>query len=122
MSNIARVLEGLINRTHEGKLQWQTTADPDRFLAAVDMIAVIISRLSTGLSLGDERYRLEILNDEGTTVEILETADTFEMIPSERLPTAEQARTLTRLFTLARRSALDTDATLEKLANSLDNF
>jgi hypothetical protein len=122
MSNIARVLEGLINRTHEGKLQWQTTADPDRFLAAVDMIAVVISRLSTGLLLADERYRLEILNDEGTTVEVLETDDAFEMVPSERLPTAEQAQKLIRLFTLARRSDLDTEATLEKLANSLDNF
>ena len=122
MGNFARVLEGLINRTHEGKLNWHTTADPDRFMTAVDMIVVVVSRLSRGISLGNERHRLEIVNDEGITVEVLETNDTLGLFPSERLPTAEQAEKLSQLFTLARRSALDTDATLEKLANSLDNF
>ena len=72
--------------------------------------------------VGDERYQLEILNDQGTTVEVLETKDPLALEFRELGVTEELDKQLSQLFTLARRSALDADATLEKLANSLDNF
>ena len=122
MSKIAEVLDRLIRRTSDGKLSWQTSVDPDRFLVVVDTIGVTIKRSGGGPMASDERYQLEILNGQGTTVEVLETENIFHAVPGERRANDEQGQKLSRLFTLARRSALDSDATLEKLANSLDNF
>ena len=122
MSKIAEVLERLIRRTSDGKLSWQTSVDPDRFLAVVDTIGVTIKRLGRVSTVGDERYQLEILNEQGKTIEELETTGPISLGNLDMSVTPEQDKQLGRLFTLARRSALDTDATLEKLANSLDNF
>ena len=122
MSKIADVLQSLIRRTSDGKLGWQTSVDPDRFLVVIDTIGVTIRRTGRASVVGDERYQLEILNDQGTTVEVLETKDPLALEVRELGVTEELDKQLSQLFTLARRSALDADATLEKLANSLDNF
>ena len=104
MIELGPILEGLIQRTTEGKLKWSRTVPHDRFVTSVDAIAIVIQ-----VDLGG-RYSLEILNEAGETAESLEYLDT----------TDEQNRQLARLFVLARRSALNTEATLQKLAKALN--
>ena len=119
MGKIDDILVGLTERTDEGRLKWRTSADPDRFVAAVGDIAVVVSLVEQQGLGRDERFRLEILNDQGVTVEAIETIDSFGLIPAHRRATDEQAHHLDRLFTLARRSALDVDSTLDELVNNL---
>ena len=54
--------------------------------------------------------RLEILNEEGVVIEALDYISSTE----------DQDRQLQRLYVLARRSALDIQSTLEKLARALE--
>lgn len=118
MSKMTTILERLINRTQEGKLPWEITANSDTFVASVDTTAVIIRMVDGFL----ERHRLEVLNDKGNTAVVLETDDTFGKIPREILATPEQSQDLRRLFVLARQSALDSNSTLEKLASDLERI
>ena len=122
MTNMARVLKGLLQRTEEGKLSWRASVSGNEFAAAIDTIAVVVKSVKTGGLLGTDRYKLEVLNEQGVTVEALESQDEYGFVPSDRVATSEQHGEMSRLFTLARRSGLDTDATLEKLANRLENF
>lgn len=120
MGKIDEILVGLTERTAEGRLNWRTSANPNGFVSAVGDIGVIVS-LVDKLGLGqDERFRLEILNDQGVTVETIETVDSFGFGPEHNRATNEQAQCLSRLFALARRSALDADATLDELARNLE--
>lgn len=121
MDSMGRILKGLLRQTEEGKLQWRTSADGKGFVAAVDAIAVSISSVGLTLLGNSERLRLEVVNEKGITVEALEFADISAFVPQEQRATNEQVGDLKRLFTLARRSALDTNSTLQKLAESLEN-
>lgn len=104
MIELGPILEGLIQRTTEGKLKWSRTVPHDRFVTSVDAIAIVIQ-----VNLGDH-YSLEILNEAGETVESLNYRDT----------TGEQERQLARLYVLARRSALNSEETLQKLVKALN--
>ena len=59
-------------------------------------------------------YRLTIFDENGKEVEFVET------VTENRVDT-RQAQQLADLFILARRSALNTQATLEKLAKALES-
>ena len=118
MDRMTTILDGLINRTEEDKLQWRTSADTNAYVALVDDISVVVRSLD---SLLNDRYRIEIQNDKGITVEVLQTTDEFTIVSSDTYADTTQADKLGCLFRLARRSALDTDATLDRLANSLVN-
>ncbi len=125
MSRMSDILKGLINRTEEEKLTWRTSADTNAFVTSVDTISVVVrsSVIRSSLnSLFSEIHRLEIQNDKGITVEVLETPAHAQIIGRGSDATAEEAEELSRLFKLARRSALDTDSTLDKLATNLANF
>ena len=122
MSRMDDILTSLVTRTDEGKLKWKPSVDSETFLTSVDTIGIVVMQIGRNFPLKDERHRLEILNDEGMTVEVLETGDDFGLVPTESLATGEQARNLDRLFTLARCSALESDATLEKLARNLERL
>ena len=104
MIEVGRILSGLIQRTTEGKLKWNRVVLNDRFAASVDAISIVIWEVA------DPSYTLEILNESGETVETL----------NYRNLTEAQDQQLARLYLLARRSALDTDSTLEKLAKGLE--
>lgn len=104
MTDLGKILEGLVQRTSEGKLEWSRGPRNDRFVTSIDAITVTLTEV---LHLA---YRLEIANEAGETVESLNSMD----VPDER------CRQLEQLFVLARRSALNTDATLEKLAKALN--
>ena len=114
MNRMSDILDGLINRTEEEKLTWKISIDKNAFITSVDTIGVIVRSLGSGWS---ERYRLEIQNDKGLTVQVLQTPDLIKGSKNDATP--EQAQLLSRLFALARGSALNADLTLEKLAESL---
>ena len=104
MIELGEIVEGLVRRTTEGKLKWSRTVENDRFITSVDTISVVIEEIQ------HPDYRLDILDESGQTVESLGFLDT----------TTEQEEQLAHLYALARRSALDIDSALEKLAKALE--
>ena len=118
MNRISEILDGLINRTEEGKLTWSATVNRNTFITAVGTIGIVVKLLDDFLEI----YRIEIQNDEGITIHILQTPHLSKGAKTENEATPEQARKLSRLFTLARNSALNADLTLEQLAKSLANI
>ena len=115
MDRISEILEGLIKRTEEGKLTWRTSVNPDTFITAVDTIGIVVKLQDDFL----ETYRIEIQNDEGLTVQVLQTPDSLRRVKAENEVNPEQAQELSRIFALARSSALNSDLTLKKLAENL---
>ena len=116
MDRMSEILEGLNKRTEEGKLTWRTGVGLDSFITSVDDIVIFIREEFDG------RHRLSIVNDAGATARELQTPISLEDEQWEDDATPEQARELSRLFALARNSALKTDSTLEQLAKSLANY
>lgn len=107
MIELGQILTRVLERTTEGKLKWSRTVRSDRFVASIDAISMVIMEIPGRIS---NHHQLDILSEEGETIDSLSHQDT----------TAGQDTQLERLFQLARRSALDVDATLEKLAKALD--
>ena len=105
MIELGQVVSGLVQRTAEGKVKWNRTVQDYRFVASIDAISVTITE-----EVPTSRYRLDILNESGETVESLGYHET----------TGEQDEELARLYVLARRSAYDIDSILEKLAKGLE--
>ena len=65
-NTIKTILEGLIQRTTDDRLQWSATVKDDRFIASIQAISVAIEEQYPGA------YRLEILDEGGRLVEILD--------------------------------------------------
>ncbi len=107
MSQMERVLEGLFRRTSEGRLKWAPTVEEDQFITAVDAIAVAIQETKWPRPKG---CRLEIIDEDGRLVEVFDHGNA----------SADQYKALERLYAEARRSALSSQATLEKLAKALE--
>ena len=113
MIDLGQILTAVVERTSTGKLQWSRTVNNDRFVTSVDAISIVIVETDIHNEEGEfmrEVYRLDITNESGDTIESLRYGDT----------TLEQDQQLARLYVLARRSALDVDSTLEKLAKALE--
>lgn len=108
MIELSQILTGLVQRTDEGKLRWNRTAENDRYVTSVDAISIVIQE--TEGYRGSLNYRLEILDESGETVDSLSFRDTNQVQDWE----------LERLYVLARRSAHNIDLTLEKLAKALE--
>ena len=123
MSELDKILDGLIRQTTDGKLKWSRSVERDEFLTAVDEVSVLVRGWRSRAiqpTIVPDLYGLRILDDEGSTVVDLVTGDGSASVSSDRRATDEQARQLGRLFNLARHSALNTQATLEKLALALE--
>ena len=103
MIEIGQILTGLVQRTKESRLKWRRGAQNNQFVTSVDAISIVIMDMGS-------TYRLDILDESGDIVESLLYQDTTE----------EQDEQLERLYVLARRSALNIDSTLEKLAKALE--
>ena len=79
---------------------------------------IVSSRSNLGFG---SLYKVEIQNEEGVALEIMETPDdVIGFVGQEGVANQEQSRLIERLFQLARQSALKVDSTLEELANHLD--
>ena len=107
MIELEQVLTGLVQRTEEGKLNWNRSAQNGQFVTSVDAISIEIVEIH---DWGKTWYRLDIFDESGEIVDSL----------GHREMTAEQDQLLVRLYALARRSANDVDATLEKLVRALE--
>ena len=107
MIDLGTILNGLIQRTDEGRLKWTRSVESDRFVTSVEAISIVIKEVE---GYRRDTHQLEIVDESGETVDVLGYENT----------TSEQDQQLARLFVLARRSALDIDSTLEKLAKALD--
>ena len=107
MIELDQILTGLVLRTAEGKVKWTRTVQDNRLATSVGAISVVIMQDSDPPIV---RYTLDILDESGEIVESLTYQET----------TTEQDDELARLYVLARRSALNVDATLERLAKALD--
>ena len=108
MIDLGQILDGLIQRTTEGKLKWRRSVRDDQFVVSVDAISIVIQELPP--RGGDPNYRLEILDENGRTVEVLHYDNS----------NSEQDKQMASLFVLARRSALNIDSVLQKLAEALE--
>lgn len=112
MNELDRILDGLIQRTSDGTLRWSRGPDGDQFATSVDTISVAIGK-SNRLQRGRPDFpRLEIYNERGDLAEVMQ----FDGLSSDE---PKQIQKLNQLHELARRSALNTQATLEKLAKAL---
>ena len=106
MIDLGQILVGLLLRTSEGKLKWSPMATNNRFVTSIDAISIVI----TEVEVRGVNHRLDILDESGEPIESLVYKDT----------TPDQDEQLARLYVLARRSALDIESTLEKLAKALE--
>ena len=108
MIELASILEGLIQRTTEGKLKWTRSALENQFITSIDTISIVV--LEEEDRWGSPRYRLNIFGEKEEMVDSLGFPDYSETQDLE----------LKRLYILARRSTNNAEATLEKLAKALD--
>ena len=115
MNELDKILEGLATRTNDGKLKWSPSATSDEFVTSINAISIAIQELRTLGSIlsSKNEYRLTIFDESGKAVEFLETVNKNRV-------EINQAQQLADLYVLARRSALNTQATLEKLAKALE--
>ena len=118
MNDLDRILDGLIQRTAEGKLKWSPSIRLDSFITSVGAISVVLRQLHWSTS---ESYRLEIQEPtEGVTIAVLESQNASDKAPPSRRITKEQAQQLQHLYDLVSGSVLDVDGTLTKLADALE--
>ena len=119
MNEMGKILDGLTQRTDAGKLKWRRTVRDTDFVAAIDTIAVVVRQLHKGTLDIPARYQIEIYNEAGATAEVLETPTKSGRPVGDTTLTPEQSRQVEHLYVLARRSGLNTQATLDKLVKAL---
>ena len=120
MNELDKILAGLVRRTVAGEQQWKRSVSDHEFVTAVDAIAVAVRRSVHNDLDSYPKYQLEIFDENGDIVEVVGAHGGITMAPPGALQGEESARQLENLYALARRSALNTQATLEKLANALE--
>lgn len=122
MTSMDQIIDRLIQRTEDGTLEWESSNNGDALAVSVDTFSVKLKWLEPDGFPVWERYRLTILNDDGSTVRVLETDDEFGFVSRGRVATPEQAKQMELLFAVARRSVLNVQATLDQLAKALEAF
>lgn len=120
MSDMDKILEGLLRQTSDRKLRWNRSVTGNEFITAINEISVVVRDLNERRIFGSGHNQLAVLDDEDNTVAVLETGVKHSYVAPDRCATPEQAAQLAQLYELARRSALNTEATLEKLAKALE--
>lgn len=127
MNDFDKILDGLLRRTSDQQLQWSRSVSIGEFVTSVDVIAVVVRELGGGNTpesyyagtFAPPGHQLEIFDAEDNPVAVLQTSGKLSYVAPDRSATPEQATQLAQLYELARRSALNTDATLAKLAKAL---
>ncbi len=120
MANIAEIAKLVLERTKEGRLAWEGTADENSYLATLGNQSVRISR---GSLAGDEYHFFSVLNKDGREIETLSTTpdDAYSNWILEHVyATPIDKNTLPIIFQLARRRALEVDKELDELAKVLN--
>ena len=120
MNELDQILEGLARRTADGRLQWTLSAEDDEFVASIGTVSIIVRQQGFDPLLPGRRIRqVEILNEKGRPVEIIQASSSFDFEAFNALDNRERVRLLDELYVAARRSALDADATIKQLRESL---
>lgn len=104
MAGMTDVIDKLAERTAEGRVPWKTAFGESSFFARLGNLLVLISARS------DNSIRLSVSNEKGTEVDSVEGPNL----------NAQASARLNYLYNSARRTALDTDQTLEELLELLD--
>ena len=104
MAEITDVLSKLLERTQEGKVQWQPTSNELTFVAVVGNLSVMILSDAYGVNL-------RILDKSGNDIETIHSGDQTTTRPD----TAQ----LTQLYVEARRTALNVGSQLDELLKEL---
>ena len=106
-----QILEKLLERTEEGKLEWETTVNRDTFLAALKDTAVSLTQFN------DNYYLFGFRNEMGEVIDKFIVAKLEPPAPDVNVEELEKAR---RIFTLAHQQSLKdkqiADRILEQLA------
>lgn len=118
MDKMTGILNKLTARSRDGKIIWRDTVGKQKFLAMLGETGVAIDfNSATGV------YELQILDKRGRLIESVSAGYGAFAELRLSLPGAEKrvdASALRDLHEVARRSALNIDATLDELASHLD--
>ena len=113
MNELDQIVEELVQRTADDRLQWTLSAEDDEFVASIGTISIIVRQQGFDPLRGGRIHQVEILNDRGRSVEVIQASSSLDPDNLERV------RLLDGLYAAARRSALDVDATIKQLRESL---
>jgi len=108
------VLDKLLEKTKKGKLEWETTANRNTFLAVLQDSAISINHgYQSANDVFDEchLYTFDFRNENGDVVESIAVSDSTEN--SEKYEKAGQ------IFELARSQSLNIDKTLDYILEQL---
>ena len=104
MAGMTDVIDKLTERTTEGRVPWKTAFGESSFSARLGNLLVLIA------ARGDNSIKLSVSNEKGTEVDSVESPNLNPQVSAR----------LNYLYNSARRTALDTDHTLEELLELLD--
>jgi hypothetical protein len=104
-----QLIDELLSKTDQGRLQWQETAEPGSFQVSFPNYSVIISQESNPPLPQNWRYRLRILNAEGRGVDWFSDYD---------LGDDYKAR-MADLYERARRQALGAEKAIDEILDVL---
>ena len=115
-TRLKSLIERLIVVTRDGRLEWKPTSDEDSFRVTFHAGNISIKK-TEGFDPEDmESYlnrSLSVFNEKGRLIE--------EYIPSFDGMTINEIKEFDELFTLARRSAFNTDDVLDALMGEIDS-
>jgi hypothetical protein len=101
------ILKRLLELSEEDKLNWKTTAGPEKYLLALNDSSITIDFIDY---IGDLCITFQFKNEKGETVEAVDVNKSEKEI-------FHKARTL---HDLARRKALNSDKTIDRILEQLN--
>ena len=122
MADLDNIIRALTQRTRDERMKWRSSAESGVFVASIGANSVVVRRTNSNSEIIEDQYRVDFLNKDGETVEVVETEHPFDWDRStsvEDQVTDYQNENVRALYAAARRSALNTDATLNELAADL---
>ena len=106
------VLDRLLDRTIEGKLEWEKTANRNTFLAVLQESTIAISQdFEADAEFPSVSYTFDFRNENG---EIVESIDVFDSVEEREI--FEKAN---QIFDLARQQSSTVDKTLDHILEQL---
>ena len=107
MADINEIFVKLLERTNQGKVQWEPTSDEDTFVAGVGNLSVSLTKYRNGNLI------FRILNEQGREIQ---SGNSNDWVFDDSLggpPPLEE------LYDQAKHGALQVDARLDELLNEL---
>ncbi|NOX36078.1 MAG: hypothetical protein GXO78_00925 [Calditrichaeota bacterium] len=112
-----KILNEIIKKTREGRLQWEKTHREDTFQISLTDYSIQIEREERfDIAMNDKyfAYRLKFFDERGRLIEDFDQSDLLEV-------ESNASRALHELFVIARRSANKTEKALDDILNELEN-